>query len=390
MTKPTNLKADWLNSSAVERVVNALGVGAIKFVGGAVRDTLAGRHVSDIDAATIHKPETTMTLLEEADIKAIPTGLKHGTVTAVSSGVHIEITTLRVDVETDGRHAEVAFTESWLEDAKRRDFTINSLYCAPDGELFDPFGGVDDLKAARVRFIGNAEARIKEDALRIMRFFRFTARYGQVEPDAEGMNACSNLRSMIGGLSIERVRDEFLKMMALQNFMQPIRAMQRAGILGQIYGADFDHSAIEKLSTCEERCGVTADALARFYLLSQGVLSATEAAKKFHLSNADKNRIHSLEALRQEARDDVSVERLLYIYSPWAVGQYFICEGSSLYTRYADVIKEWSKPVFPIQGKDLLALGFKAGPALGARMKELEQTWIESEFKLSREELLVI
>ncbi|MCK0068563.1 CCA tRNA nucleotidyltransferase [Kordiimonas laminariae] len=385
MTQAIHLKADWLCSQGVERVVEALGAEAIKFVGGAVRDTLAGRHVSDIDAATTHKPEITMALLEEAGIKVIPTGLKHGTVTAVSSGTHIEITTLRVDVETDGRHAEVAFTESWLEDAKRRDFTINSLYCAPDGELFDPFGGIEDLKIGRVRFIGDAEERIKEDALRIMRFFRFTARYGQGEPDKAGMKACSSLRYLLDALSIERIRDELMKMMALPNFIQPVFSMWKAGVLQQIYGDAFRGSNMELLSMCEASSGLAADALARFYMLGSSVFSAQKLAKKFKLSNEQRKQLIGLEIAGES---EASFEQLLYELGPWVMEQHVICSGSKDYARELEICRNWVQPVFPLQGKDLLDRGFEAGPDLGRRMRELEQIWIDSGFKLSKEDLL--
>ncbi|MCG8506772.1 MAG: CCA tRNA nucleotidyltransferase, partial [Sphingomonadales bacterium] len=208
------LEAPWLADAAVTRVVAALGANNCRFVGGAVRNTLLGEPVTDIDIATRLEPDAVIARLEAAEIKAVPTGLKHGTVTAVAEGHAIEVTTLRHDVETDGRHAKVAFTDDWQADAARRDFTFNALYAAPDGTLYDYFGGLDDLKAGHVRFIGDAEARITEDALRILRFFRFHAHYGAGGMDAAGLDACAALAGRLDILSVERVRDELLKLLA--------------------------------------------------------------------------------------------------------------------------------------------------------------------------------
>ena len=208
------LEANWLKDAETKTVMEVLGVGA-RFVGGVVRNTLMGEPVSDIDIAIAETPERAQALLEAKGIKVVPTGIEHGTITAVMPSRHYEITTLRVDVKTDGRRAEVAFTEDWVEDARRRDFTINALYADADGTVHDPLGtGLEDIKLRRVRFIGDANARIAEDYLRVLRFFRFHAWYGTGEPDTEGLKACANAREGLRQLSGERVHDELLKITA--------------------------------------------------------------------------------------------------------------------------------------------------------------------------------
>src|SRR5579872_7361897 len=209
------LSPPWLKWPETQALIKAFAdaKAPIRFVGGCVRDALLGRAVQDVDVATPLRPEATMALLQKAGIKAIPTGIDHGTATAVIHGKHFEITTLRKDVSTDGRHATVAYTDDWKEDAARRDFTINALYLSPDGELFDYFNGARDAKEGHVRFIGNAGERIREDYLRILRFFRFYAWYGKTEPDKEALTACTEAANNIGTLSGERVQQEMLKLL---------------------------------------------------------------------------------------------------------------------------------------------------------------------------------
>ena len=206
----------WMSAPETRAVVAALSAdGAeLRFVGGCVRDALADRPVTDFDLATPEPPERVVALLQRAGIKAVPTGIEHGTITAVSGGMPFEVTTLREDVETYGRHAKVAFTDDWVADAARRDFTINALSCSPEGLLYDPFDGLKDLEAGRVRFVGDARARIHEDALRLLRFFRFHAHYGRGAPDLDGLAAASDLAPHLAALSGERVRNELLRLLA--------------------------------------------------------------------------------------------------------------------------------------------------------------------------------
>ena len=227
-------RAPWLNEADTKAVMDALQAegGAARFVGGSVRNALMGEPVSDVDIATTATPEKAKALLEAKGVKVVPTGIDHGTITAVTSTRHFEITTLRVDVATDGRRADVAFTDDWVEDAKRRDFTMNALYCDADGTVHDPLGGLDDLKARRVRFIGDPHERIREDYLRILRFFRFHAWYGKGEPDDAGLRACAEEKEGLRQLSGERVRDELFKIRWRRRASSPSCCRRRAASTG--------------------------------------------------------------------------------------------------------------------------------------------------------------
>ncbi|MEE8534186.1 MAG: CCA tRNA nucleotidyltransferase, partial [Alphaproteobacteria bacterium] len=222
-----------MKAPATRAVVDALTADSaeVRFVGGCVRDAVAGRKVTDVDIATPDPPETVTRLLEAAGIRVVPTGIAHGTVTAVIRHRHFEITTLRRDVETYGRRAKVAFTDDWTADAARRDFTINALFCDPDGTLYDPFGGIDDLDAGRVRFVGDAVKRIKEDVLRLLRFFRFYAHYGRPPPDAEALAACRAMARALPGLSGERVSAELLRLLAAPDPAAVLALMIEAEVL---------------------------------------------------------------------------------------------------------------------------------------------------------------
>ena len=386
----TMLQAEWLAAPFTKAVVAALGAENIKFVGGAVRDTLLGLAAADIDAATIHTPEQALALLNDAGIKVIPTGLKHGTVTAVQQGQTIEITTLRVDTETDGRHAEVAFTTDWLEDAKRRDFTFNALYAAPDGSLIDPFDGQADLKAGVVRFIGNAEMRIEEDALRILRFFRFYGKYGIGVPNAEAMAACSAKRNMLARLSVERVRDELLKIMALPRPMGVVALMEKSGILQEIFGATYASQNIEAFSISENQLDAPINPLIRFFLLGKPSLDAVAAARKFKLSNHERRFLVKLEKMqdRPRAKTDREIRQSIYLYGADVVRACAVGPDAELYKLAIRVCDDWQVPTMPVQGSDLLKAGWQAGPNIGQCLKGLESSWVESDFSLTKAQLL--
>lgn len=280
---PAGWSPAWLTSEVSQKIITALGKENVRFVGGAVRDSLLGQTASDIDMATTHSPEKVCELLRGQGIKALETGMQHGTVTAVWKRHSCEITTLRRDVETDGRHATVAFTDDWREDAKRRDFTINSLYATADGEIFDPFGGLEDLSNNRVRFIGDAETRIREDALRIYRFFRFSARFN-AQLDEEGVAACRARAADVSGLSRERVRDELLKLLSASGALQYVAALNDIGGLPAIEHAaasieQLNHHINQELQTGRQTgavtrlsslyCAVSPKALARYFRLSR-------------------------------------------------------------------------------------------------------------------------
>lgn len=386
----TTLQADWLQSPLVKSVVAALGSDNVKFVGGAVRDTLAGRPVADIDAATRHLPEDTMSLLVEAELKAIPTGLKHGTVTAVKGAEAIEITTLRVDEETDGRHATVAFTDDWLEDAKRRDFTINALYADAAGVIFDPFNGVEDLELGTVRFIGNAVDRLEEDALRILRFFRFHLRYGNGAPNKGALSACTEKRNMLARLSIERVRDELLKMLTVASPLSAFELMEEAGILQQIFGMNHSLEPLKRFFEWEGACKVDPSPLLRLMYLGMPSMPARKVAGHFKLSNQEKRFLTSVEQLPGQSlsANPKEVRRAIYYNGADVVCAGAIGPDTNRFQQIQSVCQDWTIPLLPVQGRDLISVGVQPGPEMGKTLKELEARWIDSDFTLRKEELL--
>ncbi|MFP5513038.1 MAG: CCA tRNA nucleotidyltransferase, partial [Alphaproteobacteria bacterium] len=251
----------WMTAPESRAVFAALDAGGAdaRFVGGCVRDAWLGRPVKDIDVATHAPPERVMELLEAAGIRVIPTGIDHGTVTALCGGKPYEITTLRRDVETDGRHARVEFTDDWMEDAARRDLTMNALSCTPDGAMFDPFGGLADLAAGRVRFVGEARRRIEEDVLRLLRFFRFHAHYGRGDPDAEALAACRELAPRLPTLSGERVRGELFRLLTAPCAAAVWRLMMGQGIMVHLLPEAMDADRLDRLIAVERDLGITPD-----------------------------------------------------------------------------------------------------------------------------------
>src|SRR5581483_12159264 len=258
---PSLRDTDWLKRPQVVRVFQALSKNgaAIRAVGGAVRNSLLGLPVAEIDLATTALPERVMALARSADLKAVPTGIEHGTVTVVADGMPFEVTTLRRDVETYGRHAKIAFTEDWEEDARRRDFTLNALYADRDGTVFDPLGGYADLVAGRVRFIGKPEDRIKEDYLRILRFFRFNAYYGKGPLDPEGLAACVRLRVGLTQLSAERIAGELRRILVAPGAVRAVRALFDYGLLTDVLGGAPRMMRFERLVAVEEALGLAPD-----------------------------------------------------------------------------------------------------------------------------------
>jgi len=298
----------WMEAPETRAVLAALG-GEGRFVGGCVRDTLLGRAVGDIDIATPLTPDEVTRRLNAAGIKVAPTGLTHGTVTAVASGKPFEITTLRHDVETDGRHARVAFTDDWAEDAKRRDFTMNALFLEADGAVFDPMGGLGDLRAHRVRFVGDPMTRIREDVLRILRFYRFHAHYGAGEPDPSARVACRALAHLLPNLSRERVAAELLKLLAAADPVPALRLMKEDGVLAQILPEAPRLDQLAALIPLEP----APDSIRRLAALIGG--GAEQLAERLRLSTADRERLVVLETrpVRIDlAGDEAAQHRALY------------------------------------------------------------------------------
>lgn len=371
--------ARWRALRGTARVLDALGSGEglTRYVGGAVRDELMGLTVSDVDLATRLRPDEVIRRLEAARIKAVPTGIEHGTITAVSDGHPFEVTTLRQDVSTDGRRATVAFTDDWQADAARRDFTINALFADPDtGEIFDYFGGLADLHDRRVRFIGEPLQRIAEDHLRILRFFRFHARFGAGEPDPAGLEACAARANDLMALSRERIADELLKLLGLPSPAATVAIMLDKGILRPVLPeiAADRLSALEALIDSERAAGVAPDALRRLSaLLPADSAVAEQIAVRLKLSRKARARL----ACAAGRALDISPQALAY-----RVGSDCAVDRLLLAGKVADAagLGEWHRPSLPIGGGALIARGLSQGPVVARTLKRIEDRWVEQGF----------
>lgn len=397
----------WMTAPATKAVLDALRAdGAeVRFVGGCVRDALKALPIKDIDLATPDRPETVMSLLKSAGLKAVPTGLAHGTVTAVSDGQPYEVTTLREDVETDGRHAVVAYTDDWVQDAARRDLTINALSCRPDGTLFDPFGGLDDLRAGRVRFVGEAGERITEDYLRMLRFFRFHAFYGDGDLDPDGLAAAKELAPNLASLSGERVREELLRLLAADKPLPVLATMERVSVLKILLPQlRSDHSILASLMETE----IETDPLLRLAALLDGSgEEAEQVSERLRLSRAQSDRLFALRTAGQKmtswspkiGQATREIRQSLYDLGPELTRDLLRLDWARRPTeeRRADcrdlsaslaVTEDWDGPVFPLRGRDALTLGAEAGPALGDALDRVESWWREADFAPDRDACL--
>lgn len=365
--------APWTLRADLKRLVAALGSGKARYVGGAVRDTLLGLPVKDIDLATTLLPRKVMRALENVGIRAIPTGIDHGTVTAILPDGPVEITTLRHDVSTDGRRATVAFAQDWQEDAARRDFTINALYADPlSGELFDYFGGLEDLKARRVRFIGDARQRIREDHLRILRYFRFQARFGSQPADMEAENSVSELAATLKALSRERIGMETMNLLALPDPAPTVARMAQLGVLGVVL-PEADPAALAALTEQERAQDVAPDSLRRLAaLLPADPDLAGQVAARFRLSGAQKKRL-TLAAARDQTPADARALAYRLGYDQ-ALDRLLLAGADTA------PLGGWDIPVFPLKGGDIVARGVAAGPAVAKTLRAVEDRWIAEGF----------
>jgi poly(A) polymerase/tRNA nucleotidyltransferase (CCA-adding enzyme) len=334
-----------------------------RVVGGAVRDVLANRPVADIDLATPLPPEMVVKVLNATGIKVIPTGLAHGTVTAVVDGRGFEVTTLRRDVETDGRHAVVAFTADWQQDAARRDFTINAMSMTRDGTVFDYFDGMADLAAGRVRFVGDPATRIAEDYLRILRFFRFYARFGRAAPEPETIAALQAGIPGLARLSAERVWHELRRILAAPDPGEAVRLMDRLGILAAVLPEAVAVSRLDALP---------ADSVLRLAAMLTG--DPLALATRLKLSNEDRDRLVRLAAIPPVTGTDADLRRLLADFSPADLNDRTWLDGDAEVRRR---LAGMERPVFPLEGRDVVALGVPAGPAVGALLRAVRQWWME-------------
>jgi poly(A) polymerase len=375
--------APWRHRAGMDRLLATLdaGNGATRFVGGCVRDALLALEQSDIDLATRLMPDEVLKRLQAAHIKAVPTGIAHGTITAIVAGKPVEVTTLRRDVSTDGRRATVAFTDDWTEDAARRDFTINALSADPlTGAVFDYFGGLDDLMARRVRFIGDPLQRIAEDQLRILRFFRFHARFGAGDPDAEGLEACASRANDLMALSRERIADELLKLLALPDPAPTVALMIDRGIFRPVLPEIDSPARLEKLVAAERAAEIAPDPLRRLAaLLPADPGIAVDVAARLRLSNRQAKRLASA---AETDLGDMPREALAYRVGKAEAVDRILLHGAP--TPDLKTLECWEKPRLPVSGGDLIARGLTAGPQVAAALQATEREWIEAGFPADR------
>jgi poly(A) polymerase len=384
----------WMTATRTRAVMAALAAagGEARFVGGCVRDALLKRTIGDIDIATTLSPEEVMAALKAAGLRAAPTGIAHGTITAIAGGEPFEITTLRRDVETDGRRALVAFTADWAEDAARRDFRLNALYLDPDGTLYDPTGGgISDAHAGRVAFVGDPETRIKEDYLRILRFFRFYGWFGRGDADTAGLAACSALKDGVKTLSGERVSKELLKLLAAEDPRSAMRLMATSGVLSALLPEARGLKRFETLVEIETEQLFEADPDLRLAALLPDDRMAAAVAGRLRLSKALRGRL--LDACSDDLRlvswmSPREVRRAIYrlgapafkdrVKLAWAGSDRPVTytQWRMLYV-YADA---WTPPPFPLDGAEIMAAGVPEGPLIGEVRREVEDWWIDLDF----------
>jgi poly(A) polymerase len=402
---------DWLEAEETRAVMAALSADGAqpRFVGGCVRDALAHRAVTDIDIATPDPPERVIELLSRARLRSVPTGIAHGTVTAVAGGKTFEITTLRRDVETDGRRAKVAFTDDWIADASRRDFTINALSCRADRQVYDPFGGIADLAEGRIVFVGDPMKRIDEDVLRLLRYFRFFAHFGLPPADIPALNACRAQAGRLGELSGERIAAEMLKLLAATDPLPALVLMQGAGVLAALLPDPADLGRVRALAFLESRGvrrpGIEVDPLRRLAaLLAPDAGHAADLAARLRLSNAQTERLIGLaapETVPDRMMEPQGQRRLLYrlgaerfrdltllAWSQVRAEGYAPAGDNGRWMAMLDLADEWTIPEFPVRGEDVVALGVPAGPEVGRRLGAARTWWEEQDFRPGRAELL--
>ncbi len=402
------VRAPWMTAPGTRAVIDALTAGGadVRFVGGCVRDALLGRESNDIDIGTPDPPERVLALLKDAGLESrtVPRGIEHGTVTALAGGNRYEITTLRRDERTDGRHAEVAFTDDWREDAARRDFTINAMSAAPDGTLHDYFGGQADLEAGRVRFVGDPATRIAEDHLRILRFFRFHAWYGRGEPDAAALAACAADASKVTHVTYQRIRGEMMKLLASDNPVPSLTAMLDSGVLDQLLPLARLTDALPRLVAIERINNALSPirrlaALFRTTGLEKPAASVRALAERWRLSSIESERLATLvePPVSLNPRLDGRAQRsLIYRLGPerfcdlvrlaWAMEPKD--ENEAAWRAMLEAAEAWEKPTFPVAGADVLERSVEEGPEVGRLLKTVEDWWVERDFVPDRAALL--
>jgi poly(A) polymerase len=387
MSYPSLSRAKWLRDPQLQRLFAVLATeGEVRVVGGAVRNALMKLPVRDVDVATNLLPQVVARLSKATGFRVHPTGIEHGTLTIVVEGKPFEVTTLRQDVKTDGRRAVVTFTKDWATDAKRRDFTINALYADENGKVYDYTDGWDDVRKHRVRFIGSTEARIREDYLRILRFFRFHAQFGKGVPDAKGLAACKRLAQGLDRLSAERIWQELSKLLAAPGAVPALKAMAKCNVLQHVVPYFENWRVLQRLP---------ADAVLRLFALAK---SPAELKERFRLSNSDANRIRALLDAPSLSPKLATRERNRILYHigegtwhdavllAWATSKAPLNDRS--WKTLLACPKRFKRPVMPVSGGDLINKGVAPGPRLGQALRDLEDRWMANDFKPDRETLL--
>jgi poly(A) polymerase len=379
--------------AVMDALAAAAGPTGARFVGGCVRNAILGLPVADIDIATTLTPDAVTQALKAAGLKAIPTGIDHGTVTAVAKGRPFEITTLRRDVETDGRRAVVAFTDDWAEDAARRDFRLNALYADMEGVILDPTGGgIADARAGAIVFVGDAETRIREDALRILRFFRFFAWYGRGQPDPVALTACKSLKALVKNLSAERVSKELLTLLGADDPRRAVALMAGAGVLSEALPQAVGLSRFERLVVIETEMLFTNDPLLRLAaLLPDEPVIGEATAKALRLSNAQRDRL--VAALKPEPGIVSWMSPRQVRQGVWRLGAEAFCDRVMLAWAASDrpaattqwrallpMARGWPRPTLPLSGEEVMAAGVPNGPLVGKVLREVEAWWIDNDF----------
>lgn len=396
---------DWMSEPDTTRLFDTLREAghSVRFVGGCVRDTVIGRPVSDIDVATDAEPGTVLELLGAAMIRAVPTGIEHGTVTAVPATRSFEITTLRRDVATDGRRAEVQFTKDWVEDASRRDFTFNALSADQDGKVYDYFGGLEDLKDGRIRFIGDALERVAEDYLRVLRYFRFYAHYAKTEPDPDSFAACRAVATHVENLSGERIWAELSRTLITHNPGSVFQMMEDIGLLRLLFPVGRSVKRLEALAALEEMVLFDPEPIRRLAALIQPNRSeASQIATRLRLTRDDTHRLDDLSASRGESSAgmaELSLRRALYTLGRDQFRDLILLDWADQITMNAteaaqsvqgwkdtwDTASLWEPPEFPLVGEDVLEMGVEEGPRVGELLESIEEWWVEQAFRPDRE-----
>jgi poly(A) polymerase len=377
----------WLKEPRLQAVMRALNArGETRVAGGAVRNALLGVPVADVDLATVLLPDQVMAVAKAAGFGVHPTGLEHGTVTVTHQKAAFEVTTLRRDIETDGRHAVVSFTENWQEDAARRDFTINAMYCDADGKVYDYTKGYQDIQKRKVKFVGVASERITEDYLRILRFFRFHAWYGKKAPDKVGLDACVSLKRGLKKLSVERVRQELLKVLTAPHAIPTLKLMAETGILGVIIPYTEQWRVLERLPP---------DAMLRLFVLAR---SPKKLKDHLRLSNEHAARLAAMVTAPDlsPALSDTERRRILYQRGEngWRDAVHLSLAQSKAklddpkWMALLNLTSTWVPPRLPVKGTDLIGVGLHPGPKMGQILSALEDWWVANDFKPTRQELM--